>query len=362
MDNTRELTKEIHKDINYRWTSIGNKTVAQYLSVTSIMANNDLKYVIIVDDDVTFPSQVRFETDKINEEVKTIVYGIRGVDEQHRRSLYWTKWQDLEYKLSDLIKVFQSEYSTVLFPHGAMSLWCKKMLFRVLSHHDAIFYGDDVKMGLYLMEHGYRMVYYPGATVNTITPATLLGEAPNYYCQRVRSWDFTEHMLLLNHLKAFCKGHVKGSIVKTLWMKVFQFYVIYSIVTDWLRVLVWYHYLMYSPIFFTIIMVVSTLLGLASICLWNYYSCRNRVELRSSIITILTFPIYKFITVVIRLISLIRCYLVYWPRAKAKQFRPEKLNPERIIEIEKWMRESSEGPFNCATSISACSLSACTIV
>ncbi len=129
------------------------------------------------------------------------------MDKSGTQNMIWTRWQDLEYKLSDFFKIFQDKYSSVLFPHGAISLWEKNILYEILKDHDAIFFADDVKMGMWLTRRGFRLCYYSDSVVDTETPETLLGPLPNYYNQRVRSWDFAEHMITWRHIKCMPKNN-----------------------------------------------------------------------------------------------------------------------------------------------------------
>ena len=110
----------------------------------------------------------------------------------------WTRWQDMEFKMTDFMKVLQSEYSTVLWPHGAASLWDKTTLNDILHQHDTIFHGEDTKMGIYLMLNGYRMIHQSDQLFDTETPNSVIGEMPNYYHQRVRSWDLLNIFTLRN--------------------------------------------------------------------------------------------------------------------------------------------------------------------
>lgn len=78
--------------------------------------------------------------------------------------------QDAEYKLADFVKILQDKFASVLFPRGAISLWTKETLYKVLLDHDGVFYADDVKMGMWLTRRGYTMAFNAEAVVNTETP------------------------------------------------------------------------------------------------------------------------------------------------------------------------------------------------
>ena len=339
-DDTKEIMEQLDPEIIYRFTNIGNKTLAQYLSVRYLMKERkDIKHVMIIDDDVTISPNLRFPVEKITGNCKALVYGIRGTDTKGKQNLLWTQWQDMEYKMSDFVKIFQDTYCSVLFPHGAISLWDKEILYHILCDHDAIFYADDVKMGMWLTRRGYRLGYFSAAVVNTETPETLLGPSPNYYNQRVRSWDFAEHMLTWRHIKCFLFGYIEGKPGQTLLLKFFQFYCLYTNLVDWLKIPGIYYYVTRAPEFFTLTLSIMLILNTSCILIWNYISCRHRRDLRVTLISILTFPLYKVISSCIRTISLLRCFWVYWPRFKSKDFRPNLLTEAKIREIEAFNRK-----------------------
>ncbi|KAJ3091449.1 hypothetical protein HK102_000525 [Quaeritorhiza haematococci] len=341
-DDTRERVREVNRRIIYRYTNVGNKTLAQYLSVRYLMRHRpDIEYVMIIDDDVTLSPYLRFPVHKINDITKSIVYGIRGTDSAGTQNKIWTQWQDLEYKLTDFVKIFQDKYCSVLFPHGAISLWEKETLSMILGDHDAIFYADDVKMGMWLTRRGYRLAYYADEVVNTETPDTILGPLPNYYNQRIRSWDFAEHMLTWRHIKCFTQGHIQGKPHQTVLLKFFQLYSLYTNLMDWLKVPGTIYYIRQQPEFFNITFGIMLLINTLSILLWNYVSCRQRPDLKagSGFVTIITFPIYKLISTLIRIIAMLRCFFVYWPRFRPKDCRPNLLTDRRIREIEEWIQQ-----------------------
>jgi cellulose synthase/poly-beta-1,6-N-acetylglucosamine synthase-like glycosyltransferase len=319
------MVNSLDKRINYRYSKIGNKTLAQYLScrfIISKVKKTRVRHVLMLDDDVVLPASLDLPTGLLGEVTKAVAIGIRGVDTIGTQDMIFTKWQDLEYKLSDASRLFQHQYASALFPHGAISLWDLSVLFRALTEHDAIFFADDVKLGIWLLKHGYRLGLHAETLVSTETPETLLGRGPNFYKQRVRSWDFAEHMLTLPMLLSLMQGYIKGRPRATLIVKFFQVYSIYTNLTDWLRVPVLTYSLITSPASFNTTFWIMIALNLFVILFWNYIGARNRPDIQVSLIAILSFPAYKSICSVIRIMSLLRCYLVYWPRFEQNLIRP----------------------------------------
>jgi len=333
-DDTEEVVFECDPRINYRWVSKGNKNFSQFLAVRNLMKIDDIKYVMVIDDDVKIPDDLTGSIDQMDDVTKGVMYGIKGVDEQGKQESIFTRWQDLEYKVGDFIKKFQTK-STVLFPHGAVSLWEKKAFFRLLGEMDTIFYAEDVKMGLHLLLNGYRLHYNQDCVFETITPSSLFGEAPNFYQQRVRSWDFGEHMMLPRHIRHFFCAYVRGSICKTLMMRISQIYVIMTIFNDWFRIPIIVTYLTYRPGFFLVTLAFMTAINLFSILIYNYWSCRNRPDSQTDLVTIFTSPIYKLVTVIIRLIALCYFIFIYFPNYKPSPVRyPGLISKDKLDEID----------------------------
>jgi len=333
LDDTEQIVLEIDPMINYRWSSMGNKTLAQFLSVNTIMERDDIKHVMIVDDDTKFPKNFKTYSEEINHVTKGVMFAIRGVEKDGSQDCVWTKWQDLEYKLGDLVKEIQCKYATVLFPHGAVSLWGKETLFEILGNHDTIFYADDVKMGIYLMLNGYRLYYNKDVIFDTIVPSSIVGESPNYYNQRVRSWDFSEHMCTYLHLKHTLFGYVRESWTRTVCMRVFQLYVLVSILNDWVKIPLLFVYLGHRPGFFIGMVLLNIVTVIVCILVWNYWTCRGQNEIQVDLIAILTFPIYKMISSIARILSVFHCVFIYWPNYKYSPCRKPAFIHEEQIEI-----------------------------
>lgn len=351
-DNTQGIVFGVSPKIKYRYTSVGNKTAAQFLACRYLVNQRaDIEQIMIIDDDVTLASNLSLPVERLNEVTKCIVYGIRGVDSQGGQDMMWTKWQvcsiviqDAEYKLADFAKILQDKFASVLFPRGAISLWTKEILYQVLLDHDGVFFADDVKMGMWLTRRGYTMAFNAEAVVNTETPDTILGPGLNYYNQRVRSWDFAEHMTSWQHVMCVLFGYVRRNggngffnvdVSKTVVKKVCQLYCVMCIISDWLRIPgIAYAIINFTPSFGVSLAIVLAV-NLLIVLLWKFVPLRTRPDLSVSVATILTLPIYKLISSLLRVVALFRCYLVYWPRFQPKDCRPARLTDERTSQLEK---------------------------
>lgn len=139
-DHTRELLKEIGlHDVNYIYNSYGSKTMALY---AGCVAARDCTRVLLMDDDTCLPEDMNFGLDLLTSTVKAVSYPIRAVNpECKEHNSFFTQWQDIEYKMSDFAKMLQDKYCSVLFPHGAVSLWDRKVAIDCLRDHDTVFYA-----------------------------------------------------------------------------------------------------------------------------------------------------------------------------------------------------------------------------
>ncbi|TAL64855.1 MAG: glycosyltransferase, partial [Legionella sp.] len=153
MDDTPNIVRKMNPKINYIWGKFGNKTFAQYIG--TLLAN--YKYIFTMDDDMRLPENFSFGTKLFNEKVKAVSYPIVAVHSQPLKSNLLVRWQSLEYKLSDCAKLSQARFGGVLYPHGAASMWERDTFLKILKRHDAIFFAEDVKLGMILKELGFSM-------------------------------------------------------------------------------------------------------------------------------------------------------------------------------------------------------------
>lgn len=143
-----------------------------------------------MDDDTRLPPEMVFDEGFFGREsVKAVCYPIRAIGPRDPGDeSILVKWQELEYKICDYSKRFQSRFSTVLYPHGAVSLWERETLINCLRDHDTVFYGDDVKMGLWLQHHNYKMIMDHRYLIDTESHITWSGlyEQRGEYTQSFR--------------------------------------------------------------------------------------------------------------------------------------------------------------------------------
>ena len=325
--------------INYIWLPVGNKTIAQFVGAKAAAVLN-LDYVLTIDDDVIIPANFAAPMHIISETVTAVCYPITAVDHKGDRPLF-VGWQDIEYKMSALAKMAESRMCGVLFPHGAASFWKRDTMIRVLRRHDLIYFADDVKMGLELQALGERMGIDASISFETVAPETFLGPptagTPNYYNQRVRSWEMARHTLYWQFSKRFLFSlNGARTPVAIGWQKFTQFYNSTTNFIDWIRLPVFIllggsgQFWLRSFAFFLFLPVVP-------IVLYRFIMTRNRPDLHPHMLDMLTFGVYKLLYSVVCIFGGIRSMLVFFPNHKHKKnlLEMEKDGDERCI----WLKD-----------------------
>ena len=87
---------------------------------------------------------------------------------------------DVARAKSDYGKQFQDRFSTVLYPHGAISLWEREALILCLRDHDTVFPGEDVTMGIWLVQNNLEMRMDHRFVIDTEAPSSWI----DHYKQR----------------------------------------------------------------------------------------------------------------------------------------------------------------------------------
>ncbi|MEO5970715.1 MAG: glycosyltransferase family 2 protein [Bdellovibrionia bacterium] len=334
-DNTKEVVASINSKINYIWVPFGNKSIAQYAGA---IAAKDFKYILTIDDDVTLPDNFDFGTHMINDQVKAVCYPVRAITGDDKQSLL-VEWQDIEYQNSDLAKIAESYFGGVLYPHGAGSLWEKETLKEVLRLHDTVFYAEDVKMGLALQKVGKSMSVCATSFLNTEAPTTLFGSFPNYYQQRVRSWEMGRHVYFWKFVKNVVTVGPPRTVAGHVFIKGVQSMAVVSNLVDYLR-------LPLMVVMATDSAYWTKLAGFSALSVipplvWNYNKIAHRPDLQSKARAIVTVGAYKLLYSAVSVASIARAILIYIPN-----FKP---NPT-IIELEKakdrrcvWLKWEKQG-------------------
>lgn len=291
------------------------------MQYAGVMACKKYKYVLVLDDDVILPPDLDMGLDLIHGDTIGVAFPIRAAHPKRIYSLF-TEWQSLEYQLTGYNKLMQYKTGSVQYPHGAASLWDRKALKTALRSHDTVFYAEDAKLGLWALKNGYSMAIKPEVPILTEAPTTLLGEMPNYWTQRVRSWDMALHAYFWQYVQIIFTSYSK-SCCGLVFMKATQLYTVYTIVADWLRLPVLVLYLGGAQLsyltFFGLYVAASIVLLLA----WNITAYWKRPDLRLSYLCVFTFPLYAGLVLVTRFFGLLRALFVYLPNYRRPMTIPE---------------------------------------
>lgn len=325
--------------VNYIWLPVGNKNIAQFVGAKAAAVLN-LDYVLTIDDDVIIPANFAAPMHIISETVTAVCYPITAVDHKGDRPLF-VGWQDIEYKMSALAKMAESKMCGVLFPHGAASFWKQETMIKVLRRHDLIYFADDVKMGLELQALGERMGIDASISFETVAPETFLGPkthgTPNYYQQRVRSWEMARHTLYWQFSKRFLFSlNGARTPVAIGWQKFTQFYNSTTNFIDWIR-LPMFVLLGGSGQFWLRSFAFIFFLPIVPLIPYRFIKTRNRPDLHPHTLDMLTFGIYKLMYSLVCILRGIRSMLVFFPNHghKPNLVEMEKKEDERCI----WLRE-----------------------
>ncbi len=321
-DNTKEVVAAVHPKINYLWVPLGNKNIAQYAGA---LAAKDYKYVLTTDDDVTIPASFDFGTQLMDDQVKAVCYPVRGVTEDGKPSLL-VEWQDLEYQNADLAKLAEAYFGGVLYPHGAGSLWERETLIQALRLHDTVFYAEDVKMGLALQKLRKTMKVCGASFLNTAAPTTLFGAFPNYYQQRVRSWEMGRHVYFWKFVQNLVTPGPPRSVVGHAFVKGVQLLAVVGNLADYARIPLMV--IMFNDPSYWAKFGAFTVGSIAPAFWWNYVKLSHRPDLQTTLRAVVTVPAYKVLYSAVSVLSVPRALFIYLPNLEPKP-TIEKLEKDR---------------------------------
>ncbi|RDI77741.1 hypothetical protein Vi05172_g12269 [Venturia inaequalis] len=303
--NFRSYIRSIHPDIVYMWSPIGSKNAAQLVGALAAR-DKGYKYIMTVDDDVCIPKNYSAPAEMINDKFKAVAYPIKAMDAQCNVPLWLVAWQDVEYRLSGLAKLCEDRLCGTQFPHGAgwfveLDAFIELMEF----HHPMDFIAEDCNAGLGLSEMGKGIRFDARSYLATEVPTTFFGPGLNWWKQRQKSWEMGRHGRLFAFIKHFLISMPpKKTIQGILWHKLTFFYLICTIIIDWLRVptiialgrtATWWR----NAILLMLFSAVPPLI-------YNFWKCRRRPDMKVRFWACITFPFYKQIYVVVAICGAIR--------------------------------------------------------
>ncbi|KID73709.1 uncharacterized protein G6M90_00g001740 [Metarhizium brunneum] len=182
LDNTADICDEF--GVRHFWLPVGSKITAEFVGVT---LGKEFQYCLLIDDDVLLPPSLPILTKWFNgpghENVACVGYTIKSVGSNSSRGTIVQQAQDLEYKIAGLTKVFQSKYGSTVFPHGAIALWRRDVLEKILRAHPGYSISEDWWLGHTARAAGYRILMSSSVFVETETPPRLF---PDWFFCRAK--------------------------------------------------------------------------------------------------------------------------------------------------------------------------------
>lgn len=124
---------------------------------------------------------------------------------------YWPHYTDARVPFhapphcSQAMNIAMNGSGSAFYCHGAIALWRRTTVERILARHDSMFHGEDLYMGLLLHRRrkGELIVAVPDCTVYTVAPdswSLLLR-------QRSRSWDVVAQRKIISFIKFIACTH-----------------------------------------------------------------------------------------------------------------------------------------------------------
>lgn len=235
--NFREYIRSIHPEIVYIWSPIGSKNAAQLVGALAAR-DRGYKYIMTVDDDVCIPKNFDPPTNMIDEKFKAVAFPIKAMDAQCDVPLWLVAWQDVEYRLSGMSKLAEDRLCGVQFPHGAGWFVELESFITLMEHyHPMDFIAEDCNAGLGLSRMGKGIRLDARCYLATEVPTTFFGPGLNWWKQRQKSWEMGRHGRLFVFVRHFLLSMPpRRTIQGIFWHKLTFFYLICTILIDWLRI------------------------------------------------------------------------------------------------------------------------------
>lgn len=307
-DDTPNIVYKTHKDINYFWFPVGNKTYAQYIACLLIL----LPYVLAIDDDVHPQKNFVFNKSLFEKGNSSILYPILAIPENGSEN-WLTEQQNLEYKIVDFVKKAENKFYGPLYPHGAVVCRKRTAMLKILQGHDGLFIAEDMQGGILAFMLGMRQSFDVNFHFPTLVPRTCLGSPLNLYQQRVRSWNIGIQTLVPDLIHTFFIGWY-GKPSDIMGLKLSQFYTLYSIFADWSRLFV----MIVSANDWTYWVKMAAIIAAQQIMamIWHYGKLRHRPDLQQNFSSVSIMFIYRILLMVFTNLALLRFLAIYLPGTK----------------------------------------------
>jgi len=316
VDCTEMVTKSVHACINYLYIPEGNKTIAFYWTnrywIPFLESHGRVPkflYAVIIDDDVPLPSNLHIPFELLQESpnIKAVHYPITATSSGGFPGVM-VQCQDIEYKLAAVHKYFQSTIARVLSCHGAIGLWNREALTATFLDHDTVFNGEDLMMGLSLLQRrdDSKIISCPQAIVPTFAPTSWR----MLFRQRVKSWEVTSHKKTFSFLLELINP-ISFIHLPSLALKPYFLQELLAIVLDWLRIFLLISLAFRDWLALALMTAFFTALMYVQVLIFQFVYLRRRRDLRVSFFGFLAFPYYRLSSLLFRVCALCQNILVY---------------------------------------------------
>ena len=316
VDGTEATARAIHPGIHYLYIPEGNKTISFYWTnkywipfLEGLGRVPKFLYAVIIDDDVPLPPDLHIPYELLQESrnIKAVHYPITATSPDGKPGLM-VQCQDIEYKLAAVHKYFQSSVARVLSCHGAIGLWDREALTATLLDHDTVFNGEDLMMGLSLLQRrdDAKIISCPQAIVPTFAPTSWR----MLFRQRVKSWEVTSHKKTFSFLIELINP-ISFFHLPSLALKPYFLQELLSIVLDWLRIFLLISLAFRDYIALALMTALFTGLMYIQVVIFQFIYLRRRRDLRVTLGGIILFPYYRLSSLLFRVCALCQNILVY---------------------------------------------------
>ncbi|MEO5970993.1 MAG: hypothetical protein ABIQ95_13775, partial [Bdellovibrionia bacterium] len=147
-------------------------------------------------------------------------------------------------------------------------------------------------------------------------PTTLFGSPPNYYEQRVRSWEMGRHIYFWKFVKNIVMPGPPRSVGGHVFVKGVQALAVVGNVVDYIRVPILA--VMATDPSYWIKMGAFTGASVVPTILWNYVKISDRPDLQSTFRAVATIGVYKQLYSVVSVLSIFRALFIHLPNVQHK--------------------------------------------
>ncbi|KAL0206810.1 hypothetical protein P9112_012521 [Eukaryota sp. TZLM1-RC] len=317
-DNTKDVVHSMCSKVNYLWISEGSKTMACYVASKFHAVT---PYVLVIDDDVLLPEKFSIDVSKFDDVTKAIAITIAAANTRssNGKHLPVVEFQSLEYLTAGFSKLFQSQYGSALFCHGAIGCWERSTYVKVLERHNGVFRAEDLTCGIILQElgKGYRIETIGHDVITTVVPNHWVCKRlfrckcpeASLVKQRCTSWEPGSHRIILRMVKLLLFYWSRPNLI----LKPFLIYDLYCVIMDYVKILFIWYIIWQDPWPVFVGLVLSFIVYEILLLVFNYFTLRNRPDLQNRLMIILSFPIYRFISQLFRVVGLLYNLLYYVP-------------------------------------------------